>query len=149
MPASLINSLWFKRDLRLNDHAPLLSTLAGSYAARPLLLLYSFEPTILADPNYDLRHWRFVTECLADLNQRLPHDNTGKPVAPTHEWLPFAFEDESAHDFDRDRAVAAFCCENGIDRPQTQPKKAVPKPKKSKPAEVRAEDIVQHISSII
>ena len=165
MPASPINSLWFKRDLRLNDHAPLLSTLAGSQAARPLLLLCSFEPTLLADPNDDLRHWRFVTECLADLNQRLPQpaDNNGKPVAPTHEWLPFAFEDESAHDqtpkplgqpgpkqvwifqrdmpglladlhrqvgthtlfshqemglevtFDRDRTVAAFCRENGID----------------------------------
>lgn len=94
----IINVLWFKRDLRLRDHAPLQAAVA---AGRPLLLLYCFEPSVMADPNYDLRHWRFVTECLADLNRQLPRitRDTSRQVAeptPPHEWLPFVFEDEQA-----------------------------------------------------
>ncbi|MEZ0610676.1 deoxyribodipyrimidine photo-lyase/cryptochrome family protein [Fibrella sp. WM1] len=90
-----INVLWFKRDLRLRDHAPLQAAVA---AGRPLLLLYCFEPSVMADPNYDLRHWRFVTECLADLNRQLPRI-ASEPTRPAaeplqHEWLPFQFDDE-------------------------------------------------------
>ena len=112
----VINVLWFKRDLRLRDHAPLQAAIAAN---RPLLLLYCFEPSVITDPNYDLRHWRFVTECLADLNQQL-RSLTGSPVmrpgpggepldwqsdrprpplpkdegVKSHEWLPFEFDDE-------------------------------------------------------
>ncbi|CCH02121.1 Deoxyribodipyrimidine photo-lyase [Fibrella aestuarina BUZ 2] len=91
----VINVLWFKRDLRLRDHAPLQAAVA---AGRPLLLLYCVEPSVVADPNYDPRHWRFVTECLADLNRQLPRIDreTTRPVAEPliHEWLPFEFDDE-------------------------------------------------------
>ncbi len=92
----VLNVLWFKRDLRLRDHAPLK---AAVEANQPLLLLYCFEPSVIADPNYDPRHWRFVTECLADLNQQL-HSLTPRPPLPggegveQHEWLPFEFADE-------------------------------------------------------
>ncbi|MBO0932828.1 FAD-binding domain-containing protein [Fibrella aquatilis] len=87
-----VSVLWFKRDLRLRDHAPLQAAIA---AGRPVVLLYCFEPSVMADPNYDLRHWRFVQESLADLNRQLtrlaeqkPNDN--QPVE--HEWLPFVFD---------------------------------------------------------
>ena len=97
-----VNVLWFKRDLRLRDHAPLQAAIAAGqgYGQRPLLLLYCFEPSVVADPNYDLRHWRFVWESLVDLNQQLaalPLNTT--PVAQNqalplvHEWLPFEFDD--------------------------------------------------------
>lgn len=90
-----INILWFKRDLRLRDHAPLQAAVA---AGKPLLLLYCFEPSVMADPNYDRRHWRFVLECLADLNRQLPKVVNQSPPTPirTHEWLPFVFNDEPA-----------------------------------------------------
>ncbi|SOD95252.1 cryptochrome/deoxyribodipyrimidine photo-lyase family protein [Spirosoma fluviale] len=96
----LINVLWFKRDLRLHDHAPLQAAIAMGQRAprRPLLLLYCFEPSLMADPNYDLRHWRFVHECLSDLQQQLA---AVTPAAPSetprlvHEWLPFDFEDQA------------------------------------------------------
>jgi len=88
-----INVLWLKRDLRLRDHAPLAAALSAN---RPLLVLYCFEPTVMADPNYDERHWRFVAECLTDLNQQLRAWQPA-PAAPlVHEWLPFTFEDEPA-----------------------------------------------------
>lgn len=54
----------------------------------------------MADPNYDLRHWRFVQECLTDLNKQvtevvLATPEEREPTIPaTHEWLPFVFDDE-------------------------------------------------------
>jgi deoxyribodipyrimidine photo-lyase len=63
-----INIIWFKRDLRLRDHAPLHNALAEGL---PLMLLYVFEPSVWNDPHYSARHWRFVNESLADLNQQL------------------------------------------------------------------------------
>ncbi len=68
-----IDVVWFKRDLRLQDHAPLktaIDTCKGD-TKRPLLLLYCFEPSVIANANYDQRHWRFVYESLTDLNQQL------------------------------------------------------------------------------
>ena len=97
LPGETINILWFKRDLRLRDQA---SLRAAIDAGQPLLLLYCFEPSVMADPNYDLRHWRFVHECLTDLNRQLA---AVVPAAPgelipvfTHEWLPFEFDDKPA-----------------------------------------------------
>lgn len=39
-----INLLWFKRDLRLDDHAPLKSAIESG---RPCLQIYCFEPELL------------------------------------------------------------------------------------------------------
>ena len=61
--------VWLKRDLRLSDHQPLADAVASGL---PVLLLYCFEPMLLADPHYSARHWRFVRESLQDLQQRLP-----------------------------------------------------------------------------
>ena len=158
----IINILWFKRDLRLRDHAPLQAAIARGQRApkRPLLLLYCFEPSLMADPNYDLRHWRFVHECLADLQQQLatlPLAAVSDTSPLVHEWLPFDFEDQAdeptpetgppavwvfnrevmdvltalqtqftigtlfSHEetgldvtYDRDKAVARFCRQQGI-----------------------------------
>lgn len=68
MKENLINIVWFKRDLRLRDHAPLQAALADGL---PILLLYIFDPIIWADPNYSERHLRFVKESLLDLNEQL------------------------------------------------------------------------------
>ncbi len=63
-----MNIVWFKRDLRLRDHAPLHHALAENL---PVLLLYVFEPSVWNDPHYSERHWRFVNESLSDLNKQL------------------------------------------------------------------------------
>lgn len=60
--------VWFKRDLRLHDHAPLQEAIASG---QPILLLYCFEPELLEDAHYSERHWRFVTESLGDMQQQL------------------------------------------------------------------------------
>ncbi|ODN67661.1 cryptochrome/deoxyribodipyrimidine photo-lyase family protein [Methylophaga muralis] len=68
-----INIVWFKRDLRLADNA---AFHAACEQDLPILLLYIVEPSLLADPHYSLRHWRFVWQSLQQLNQQLAADKT-------------------------------------------------------------------------
>jgi deoxyribodipyrimidine photo-lyase len=58
--------LWFKRDLRVTDHAAL--TLA---AKGPVIPLYIVEPDLWAQPDAAARHWDFIAESLAELRQDL------------------------------------------------------------------------------
>jgi deoxyribodipyrimidine photolyase len=60
--------VWFKRDLRFTDHAPLY------YAQKqklPILLIYCFEPSVMAFHDSDVRHWRFVHQSLQDMQEKL------------------------------------------------------------------------------
>ena len=63
-----LNVVWFKRDLRLSDHAPLSAAIS---AEGPLLLVYIIEPALLRDPHYRRRHWHFIAQSLQDMNTRL------------------------------------------------------------------------------
>ena len=63
-----ISVVWLKRDLRLSDHAPLVAAIAEGF---PILLLYCFEPSLVAAPQSSDRHWRFVCESLSDMQKRL------------------------------------------------------------------------------
>lgn len=69
----VINVVWFKRDLRLSDHEPFTNAVASEY---PVLLVYLFEPELIADDHYDQRHWQFVSQSISDLNQSLQHYDT-------------------------------------------------------------------------
>ncbi|MCY7292998.1 MAG: deoxyribodipyrimidine photo-lyase, partial [Ferruginibacter sp.] len=60
--------VWFKRDLRFTDHAPLY------YAQQeklPVLFIYCFEPSVMAGADSDTRHWRFVYQSLQDMQHKL------------------------------------------------------------------------------
>ncbi|WP_404340722.1 deoxyribodipyrimidine photo-lyase/cryptochrome family protein [Pseudoalteromonas mariniglutinosa] len=72
MPQQKIAIVWFKRDLRLSDHAPLAHAFEQPY---PTLLIYNFEPMLLTDPHYTDRHWRFVYQSLTDMNKQLSQFN--------------------------------------------------------------------------
>lgn len=61
MPSTQL--VWFKRDLRLLDHRPLTT----AAAAGPVLALYVYEPELLASPEWDSSHSRFIDQCLAQL----------------------------------------------------------------------------------
>ncbi len=63
-----INIVWFKRDLRLTDHEALFE---AQQQELPLLLVYCFEPSVMAYHDSDVRHWRFVHESLQDIQTRL------------------------------------------------------------------------------
>ncbi|MDF1698377.1 MAG: deoxyribodipyrimidine photo-lyase [Saprospiraceae bacterium] len=68
MTQSPLHIVWFKRDLRLRDHRPLADAIT---LHQPILLLYIFEPSLIDDKHYDLRHWRFIYQSLMDLNTQL------------------------------------------------------------------------------
>jgi len=68
-----VNMVWFKRDLRLRDHAPLKHAIEDGL---PLILVYCFEPELITSPKSDIRHWRFVWQSLIDLNLLLKNHDT-------------------------------------------------------------------------
>ncbi|EOZ95575.1 Cryptochrome [Indibacter alkaliphilus LW1] len=63
-----INVIWFKRDLRLQDHEALQK---GTEAGLPLILIFCFEPSLVSAAQSDARHWRFVLQSLEDMNAKL------------------------------------------------------------------------------
>ena len=125
MPKSPIHIVWFKRDLRFTDHEPLYRALESDI---PVLLVYFFEPSMMAFPDSDLRHWRFVHESLMEMQGRL-EDRKGILHIFHNEVLPVfqAFAEQfdirqiSSHEeigndlsFQRDKSVAAFCQQANI-----------------------------------
>ena len=122
---SAINILWFKRDLRLADHRPLLEAIA---ADKPLLLLYIFEPELLSDPHYSMRHWRFIWQSLEDLNLELARLNsrihivegealdTFKQIQQQHPIDRIFSHEEIGLQltFERDLRIKAWCKSEGI-----------------------------------
>ena len=63
-----INVFWFKRDLRILDNEGLQNAIESN---TPLLLLYIFEPSLEKNSHYHKRHWNFVKQSIASLNQEL------------------------------------------------------------------------------
>ncbi len=59
--------VWFKRDLRAYDHAPLYQASQRGW----VLPLYIFEPELWRQPDTSNRQWRFVRECLLELDRTL------------------------------------------------------------------------------
>ncbi|MEO0337903.1 MAG: deoxyribodipyrimidine photo-lyase [Bacteroidota bacterium] len=125
MEKQKINIVWFKRDFRLWDHAPLRAAIDTDL---PTLLICFFEPSLINAPQYADRHWRFQWECLEDLNHQLEQFEAGiypifGEVLPVFSLLAEQFEIVHifAHQetglkitFDRDKAIKKFCKEKGI-----------------------------------
>lgn len=121
-----MNVVWFKRDLRLRDHTPLA---AAVQSEAPLLLLYILEPSLLSDPHYTERHWRFVWESLVDLNHQLSaygcqiwvvKGEATDVLGQLHRQLGlrriFSHEETGLRiTYERDRSVAVLCRAQGIE----------------------------------
>lgn len=117
--------VWYKRDLRFTDHEPLQ---LAQKSGLPVLLLYCFEPSIMAYDDSDIRHWRFIYESIQDLNEKLTNYNTRIHVF--HQEVAFVFrqlleelsiECVYSHEetgnlltFDRDIAMGVFFKEHQI-----------------------------------
>ena len=63
-----ISIVWFKRDLRLQDNEAIQNALDKG---RRILLLYPFETMLLEDAHYDERHWNFIKQSIANINDEL------------------------------------------------------------------------------
>lgn len=125
MSKSSINIVWLKRDLRLEDHAPLLEAFRQDL---PVLILYIFEPSLMQAPQYSTRHWRFVYQSLREMQSSLREKGKSLQMAYgevldvlgiiqekyTVRHL-FAHEETGlAITYERDKQVAQFCKLNGI-----------------------------------
>ena len=117
--------VWFKRDLRLHDHAPLVAAQAHEEA----LALFIFEPAWLRSPECDSQHVAFTLACLAELRARLGQRGlallvcVGEAVsvlATLRRSLAFTHllsheETGPGWSYMRDLAVAAWCREHSVD----------------------------------
>jgi deoxyribodipyrimidine photo-lyase len=87
--------VWFKRDLRLRDHGPLLKASKEG----PLILLYVYEPEIIESPEFDSSHLKFINESLRDLRNKLK--DIGGNLTLRVGRIPDVFESiHSVHSFD-------------------------------------------------
>ncbi len=66
-----IQLVWFKRDLRIRDHA----ALTAAAAHGPVLCVYVYEPQLLCAVDHDPMHLGFVNENLDDLERSLRERN--------------------------------------------------------------------------
>jgi len=65
----MMQVVWFKRDLRVHDHPALMAALEGGGGA--CLPLYILEPELWCQPDMSYRHFRFLADCLRDLDLSL------------------------------------------------------------------------------
>lgn len=122
--------VWFKRDLRLRDHAALAGAIhTAQQSGNQVLLIYVVEPSQQNDPHFDLRHWRFIWQSLLDLNQQLApyhqrvHILAGETVDVLNALQGYhgAFDLHSYQEvgvnstFQRDKDVAQWCRDHRID----------------------------------
>ena len=68
MRRQAINIVWLKRDIRSQDHQPLL---AAEQAGIPYRIIYLFEPELIAYPDTSPRHLQFVYHSIMALNHSL------------------------------------------------------------------------------
>jgi deoxyribodipyrimidine photo-lyase len=120
----MLQIVWFKRDLRLSDHAPL----AHAAARGPVLPLFVIEPDVFQADDFAHQHWGFIRESLTELRAELhafgiplvirQGEMTAVLAALKNELGEFALlsHEETGNDvtFQRDRRVNAWCRENGV-----------------------------------
>ena len=69
-----LHVVWFKRDLRVWDHRPLVEASKRG----PVLPLYVVEPELWRQSDASSRHWHFLQDCLKDLAHAL--GQLGQPL---------------------------------------------------------------------
>ena len=126
MQKQQVNIVWFKRDLRLSDHRPLKK---AAESGLPVILLYLFEPSLMNDPHYDTRHWRFVWQSLMEMRKKLKdagHELViiNMEVVPCFEKLLEQFAIKTIYSYEetgigrtyeRDKTIAKWCRECGVE----------------------------------
>lgn len=120
-----IHIVWFKRDLRLHDHQPLVEAAAMGM----VLPLYVVEPEALRQADAAPRHWHFVWQSLGELDQALKELSGSGLVLRVGEIIPVLAaihrktsilglwshqETGNAWSYARDRSVGIWTRKQGI-----------------------------------
>lgn len=118
------NLIWFKRDLRLHDHAALYQ----AALTNPVVCLYIIEPSLWAQEDAANQHYQFIIESLRDLRTELESHGgylcvvTGEVLdVLSHLYRHLPFDGLFSHEetgnglsYKRDKAVANWCLTHGI-----------------------------------
>ena len=120
-----INLVWLKRDLRLNDHACLA---AAEMSPLPYLVLYCFEPALIAAPDIAKNHLKFIYHSLLEMRRKLAPFK--RPLFIVHHKAVDALkrietiykinnifahqEHGTKRTWKRDREILKFCNDNNI-----------------------------------
>jgi deoxyribodipyrimidine photo-lyase len=116
--------VWFKRDLRVQDHG----ALAQALRAGTVRCLYVIEPALWAQPDSALQHFEFVRESLIELQSDLRAmggdlsvrvGSVVSVLAELHAQEPVLglfshMETGNAWTYERDQAVAEWCNNHGV-----------------------------------
>lgn len=122
--------VWFKRDLRLLDHEPLVKAIASG---EKVLLLYSLEPLWVNDSHYSEKHINFIKQSLNDLQRQLESYDTS--ILIVKEEILSVFHSLHKHEnitaiysyqetgmkmtYQRDKLVSKWCKEHHITREES------------------------------
>jgi len=82
-----INIVWLKRDIRTQDHKPLHQ---AEQASIPYIIIYCFEPKLMAHPDTSLRHLQFVYHSIKATNKLLNQYN--RSILSFHSDAPRVFD---------------------------------------------------------
>ena len=120
-----IQIIWFKRDLRVYDHAPLFAASHKNIATIPL---YVVEHEYWKQPFASRKHWHFIHDCITELREKLA--SLGQPLIvrtggiiniletlqKEHTVQIIHAHEESGNiwTYKRDLAVIDFCKNNNI-----------------------------------
>ncbi len=125
MKSTPVQLIWFKRDLRLTDHAPIASAAANG---APVWFLYVFEPSLIQQPEFDVRHGRFICQSLVELGAQLQakghqlivaHGEVLEVLDKLHQYRSISCikshqETGQLVTFERDRQVQNWCKRRGV-----------------------------------
>lgn len=125
-----LHVVWFKRDLRLEDHVPLtLAIQDAQQSGAAVVLVYLIEPSLLKQKDSAPQHFQFAMECLQSLAKSLPatcplHVLESEAVqffetlfsnnTHTNNTLYSYQETGNWASFERDKQVAALLKANGV-----------------------------------
>ena len=118
--------VWFKRDLRTRDHAPLV---AAASLGEPVIPLYVIEDEYWQLPYTSGRQWAFIRDSLDDLDRQLRKagsrllvmrgsviDTLKQLQARQDVKRVFCHQETGGHwTFERDKAVIGWCSENQVE----------------------------------
>jgi deoxyribodipyrimidine photo-lyase len=124
MSGDAVQLVWFKRDLRVRDHRPLVEAAKRG----PVIPVYLIEPEIIQSPDFDALHWGFIAESLQSLSHELaqlgaPLQIQAGSAVDIFErlWKQHSFQTIWAHEetgnavsFARDLAVAKWAASHGV-----------------------------------
>jgi len=125
----VVHLVWFKRDLRVTDHHPLVS---AAISGAPVIALYVFEPELLNAPETDPSHIAFIIQSLRELDEALRARGSRLTIRTGN--LPGVFDDLQrtlgpdrpittlwSHEetglgitYARDRRVKAWCAKSRV-----------------------------------